>query len=246
MKIRKTVQYLLFTGILSLFSSCEKDSDTFSSDKLVLKSQEITAYIYEEYNGMADYTAVVPVKLYARGGTPEHSSGDYRFRLAEDSVLPEGLTLDSISGVLQGNGKRLMADNTVEEFMIEVTDGIKTAMAKYTFNKIYVNKEDKFELPVMQFCAPETNLRIDLKSGFYGVSLTMLGGKPPYKFALPDKETLPAGLTLNPDNGVISGGVNQLTPGAYTFRISCTDSDGTSALSLCTAQRFEEYTLIVK
>lgn len=246
MKIQKVVNYLLFTGIFSLLFSCEKETDTFSSDKLVLKPQEITAYIYEEYSGITDYVAVVPVKLYARGGAPDHNSGDYRFRLSAGSELPAGLKLDSISGVIEGNGQNVRSPGLPESFSIEVSDGINSATAKYVFYKMYVKREDSFKLPVLQFSSPETNLCIDLSTGLYGFSLTMLGGKPPYRFELPDKENLPAGLSLNPDNGVISGGINQLTPGAYTFRISCTDSDGTSALSLCTAQRFEEYTLIVK
>lgn len=246
MIFHKSVQYLLVTGILIFIVSCEKDNQAFSSEKLVLKSQEITVYIYEEYNGIADYSAVVPVKLYARGGVPDHNSGDYRFRLADSSSLPVGLTLDSVSGVIQGNGQRVDTEKNQETFMIEVSDGVKTATAKYTLNKIYITRDVKLDLPVMQFSSPETNLRIDLSIGFYGVSLTMLGGKPPYRFILPDKEKLPGGLTLNPGNGVISGGVKELLPGIYTFRVSCTDSDGTSALSLCTAQRYEEYKLIVR
>lgn len=245
MILRKTVLYLFFTGIVLFPASCEKETGAFSSDKLVLKSQEIVAYIYEEYNGIQNYSMVVPVKMYARGGAPEHSNGDYRFRLAEGSVLPDGLLLDSISGVIQGNGYLSKLREGSEEFQINVSDGVNTASAKCTFNRIYVNREIKINVPVMQFSSPETNLHIDLSTGSYGVSLTMLGGNPPYKFSLPYNEVLPGDLTLNPENGVISGAVKNLLPGRYTFRVKCIDSNGTSAMSMCTSQKFEEYTLIV-
>jgi hypothetical protein len=72
----------------------------------------------------------------------------------------------------------------------------------------------------------------DLPAGLTGVdySFTLLGtgGSPPYTWTL-STGTLPAGLTLNPTTGRISG--RPILVGSDTFILRITDSTGASALS---------------
>jgi len=194
MIIQKIFGYLLFTGLILSLNSCEKNDETYSSEKLVLKSQEIEAYLYDEYNGLKDYTMIVPVKIYARGGSPDHSSGDYKFRLAKGSVLPEGLIFDTINGVITGGGQLKDKTGSSDSFEIEVTDGINYATAKYTLINRSFNNKLRNKVPVMQFSAPETNLLCDANTCCYGVSLSMLGGFPPYTFALHEGDDRSGGI----------------------------------------------------
>ncbi|MDQ6739535.1 MAG: putative Ig domain-containing protein, partial [Actinomycetota bacterium] len=68
------------------------------------------------------------------------------------------------------------------------------------------------------------NLPSAVVGSSYNVSLTASGGKPPYSWS--SNVVLPAGLTLNPSTGVISG-----TPsitGSYPLPVNVTDQGGSS------------------
>jgi hypothetical protein len=60
----------------------------------------------------------------------------------------------------------------------------------------------------------------------YSTTLTATGGAAPYTWALSGGSTLPAGLTLT-SAGTLAG--TATTPGIYTFAVTVTDADGTSA-----------------
>ncbi len=60
------------------------------------------------------------------------------------------------------------------------------------------------------------------------------GGSAPYPSPVTwsvSSGALPAGLTLNPTTGVLSGTPSQTTPGAYAFDIAATDAAGTRSVS---------------
>jgi hypothetical protein len=237
---------LLFTVLIFLSISCEKTETEFNSKQLILKSQDVDAYVYQEYEGIHNYTVVIPLKIYVRGGTPDHETGDYHFKLAEGTKLPHGLMLDTICGVISGNNEPIEPVDKIESFEIVVNDGRKTVVKEYKLVTRYITSGLKMPIPIMQFCSPETSLQCDINTSSYGVSFSMMGGKPPYTFSLATDETLPGGLSLNARKGVISGNLKDITKGLYNFKIQCTDTDGNQAISMCTSQKYEKYTLIVK
>ncbi len=102
--VLKTILFLLITATLIFIGSCEKLKTDFNSENLVMKSQEITGYVYEQYEGISNYSLVVPIKIYVKGGLPDHEYGDYHFKVANGSQLPVGLQLDTLTGVIFGNG----------------------------------------------------------------------------------------------------------------------------------------------
>lgn len=241
----KSLVALLLTGIFLISVSCQKNDDYgFNNDKLVLKGQEITLYYHGNEKCSEKYLSLIPAKLYARGGAPQHSNGDYYYSVPKNSRLPQGMRLDPLNGVLEADGIRIIDDDKLENFAIQVTDGKDTTIANFTLVKKLIN--DAKSIPPLQFSAPETTLLCKSNRGNYGVSLSMFSGTPPYCFKLADGEVLPSGLSLNPKSGVISGYVENLQPGRYIFRIECTDATGNKAVSMCTAQKYEEFTFIVK
>lgn len=240
----KSPAVLLIAGLLSICFSCQKNEEYgYSNDLLVLKSQEITLYHFNNGDNSA-YTTLVPVKLYARGGAPTPAKGDYIFSVVKGFHLPSGIIMDTLNGVIKADATRGIDESQLQPVLIQVTDGIDTAIATLSFYQKFEKGEK--HVPTLQFSAPETSLLCNSNKGYYGVSLSMMAGAPPYTFRLCDGEVLPTGLNLNPQNGVISGCTTNLKSGSYTVKIECTDSKGNKALSMCTSQQYEKFTLIVR
>lgn len=245
--LKKKIIILLFAGLNVVCNlSCERSDEEDNPGKLIIKSQEITAFHFSEYQGISDYTVVIPTKIYAKGGSPENLLGNYKFSIPKGSVLPAGLELDPITGVIKGTGNKLSSDPKESAFLVQVSDGSDSTTATCILNKVEMNGLSNVRIPFMQFRSPETSLQCRVGSGTYGVSLTMSGGVPPYTYKLADGYHLPGQLSLNPESGVISGSIAGLHPGSYTFRIECSDSNGLKAISLCTSKKYEEYTLIIR
>lgn len=231
--------FLLILITVSL--SCEKVETDYSNQNIVVKSQEIFSYINPDNEGLENEICIVPCKLYVKGGAPDHDKGDYNFQLATGSVLPGGISLDTLTGVLSSDGNPL--DVSYKEFLLDISDGVKTTSSKCV---ISTGQGGRMALPVFQFSSPETNLISEQGSGYFAASFSVLGGTPPYLFSLPDKQKLPGKLTLNSVTGVVAGDISKLDAGTYNFKIICTDAKGNKAISFCTAGSYEEFNLIIK
>ena len=137
------------------------------------------------------------------GGAPP-----YTFSIV--GTLPAGLTLNPATGDISGT------PTAAGTFQIEVTDSLGNSSTACTIT-IYG--------PLQVTCG--TNNIGTTGAAFDSGPLTVTGGVPPYTFSIVG--TLPAGLTLNPSNGDVSG-----TPTATgTFTVEVTDSVGNSSTS-CT------------
>ena len=145
--------------------------------------------------------------LTVTGGT-----APYTFSVAT-GTLPAGLTLNSSTGAISGT------PTAAGTFTIKVTDAngaVATGTCPYTINS-----------PPSLTCLT-TGTTGEVGVPFSSPALTVSGGTAPYTFSVATG-TLPAGLTLNPSTGTISG-----TPSAAgTFTIKVTDANGAVATGTC-------------
>jgi len=142
--------------------------------------------------------------LAATGGTTP-----YTWSMAS-GTLPDGLSLDSSSGVISGTPIPPGTWN----FTVQVTDSegdVATADLSITITAVFIS----------------TRWLTEGEQGIaYSQILTAIGGTTPYTWSI-TSGTLPDGLSLDSSFGVISG--TPTTDGAYTFTIQVTDSGGNTA-----------------
>jgi hypothetical protein len=145
-------------------------------------------------------------QLTASGGTTP-----YTWSIVGGSI-PQGLILNSTSGVLFGNPAT--PGNT--SFTIQVADAAsRTAQKLFT---MFVRP------PSIQVST--SSLATAVQGSSYAQQLSATGGAPPYTWSI-SGGALPSGLTLNSSTGVVSG-----TPGvtgAFNFTAAVTDQFGASA-----------------
>ncbi len=144
--------------------------------------------------------------ISASGGT-----APYAFAVSS-GALPTGLLLNTATGAITG------APTTAGTFDFSIT---ATDAAGCTGTRPYTITIAGVGCPVITL-SPTT-----LPPGAIGVpysqSITATGGTAPYTFAV-TSGTLPAGLSLNPATGLISG--TPLQPGLFSFTIQATDAGG--------------------
>jgi hypothetical protein len=135
--------------------------------------------------------------------------------------LPEGLTLDSTTGVISGTPTS-SGDSTFE---VTVKD------------KLGSTETEKYSLTVTRALTIKPATLSDATEGTsYQETLTAEGGEEPYTWAVTEG-TLPEGLGLDPSTGVISG--TPSATGTSDFGVTVTDKNGetaTAAFSLVVNQ----------
>ncbi len=122
-------------------------------------------------------------------------------------ALPAGITLNSSNGLLSGT-PTVTGDFT---FKVQITDGSRTDAETYTLTVVEALKIATPALPAAEVGLPFT------------VDLEATGGKPAWTWSL-SSGTLPAGLTLDPATGVISGSPG--AAGSYPLKLMVTDTLG--------------------
>jgi hypothetical protein len=149
--------------------------------------------------------------LSATGGT-----GSYTFSVSA-GALPAGLTLNPATGALTGTPTAAGSSS----FTITATDSNSaTGSRSYTFSVNAGIAVNPTSLPGAAVGSP------------YSQSVTASGGTGPYTYSI-RVGALPAGLTLNPSTGQISG--TPTSAGTSNFTVTATDSasaTGSRAFSL--------------
>ena len=153
----------------------------------------------------ADNGTAYSQTLAGTGGT-----GPYTWAVAS-GTLPSGLTLNAATGVLSGTPAGVGSDT----FTVSMTDGAGTTVTK-TFT-VAVSAAPTVATPSL--------LGAD-RGGAYSQDLSGTGGTGPYTWSIASG-TLPAGLSLNPATGVVSG--IPTATGSATVTVRLTDADGATA-----------------
>jgi hypothetical protein len=139
-------------------------------------------------------------QLAATGGEPPYSW------TITSGTLPAGLTMTSaglISGIPTATGTFPISVEVTDQFNRTATANLSIAVVQGT---IIVTTQ---------------NLPNGAQGVPYSATLGAAGGSPPYTWSI-TTGTLPAGLSLDPNSGVISG--TPTTPGASPFTVQVTDS----------------------
>jgi Putative Ig domain len=152
-------------------------------------------------------TAVV-YKAYSATLVPTGGLGPYNWAIVS-GTLPSGITM-STGGVFAGS-TGVTGDNNIT---VQVTDSQKPVAAVATAAlKLTVNNP---------LAIKTTSLKIVAVNVPYQESLTATGGASPYTWAI-TSGTLPTGLSLDPNYGVIFG--TATVQGSYPITIQVTDSE---------------------
>jgi len=144
--------------------------------------------------------------LSATGGTTP-----YVWSISSGS-LPAGLTLNAASGAISGTPTASGAFS----FTAKVTDST-TPTAQTATKSLSVT----IAPAANQLVIETTSLPDGQQSNTYSATLLATGGTTPYTWSI-SSGSLPAGLTLNPANGAITG--TPTAPGASPFNATVMDS----------------------
>ena len=129
------------------------------------------------------------LSINAQGGTPP-----YTFSLKKGQTLPTGITLDSSTGVISG----LPRGSSSTEIQVRVRDSGSPSRSKAK-NFILTISGDAPALPTAKVIEPSA--QVDKPFSF---TFNATKGMTPYTFST-NQSLLPAGLTLNPSTGTLSG-----------------------------------------
>ena len=130
----------------------------------------------------------------------------------QSSELPEGMELNAKTGVISGVPAKL---ETKENIVLAVTSSNGGSSTSNAFAMTV------FPAPIT-IAGEQTHVRVG--KNFSSVPLVVTGAMQPYSIRLADGETLPAGLTLNQANGVVSGALSSAV--SHSLPLVVVDAEG--------------------
>jgi len=192
---------------------------------------------------------VNPTILRAYGGRPDGKSGYFYKWSSPDNLAELGIYLDEdgeVGGITEGEDDAFPLYEGIWAFTVEVTDGRLTATGTMTLEVKRYDVSSKDGIPgvpgpwaSLQQWPQEVVDKYPLPSAkaghYYGVTLPILGGTPPYDFTPAQGFTVSEGeiigetpgLYLQSDCGVLFGNIPVTLAGeTIRFSITVTDGDG--------------------
>ena len=151
--------------------------------------------------------------LAATGGT-----GAYTWQLTS-GTLPAGLSLNASSGLISGTPTAAVSATPLSFKVTDSGSPAQTATANLTLT-----------ITAQALSITTTSLPDAVLGTFYSTTLTASGGLQPYAWSV-SAGRLPAGLTLDPSSGTISGTPQATDPAQVTFKVT----DSSSPVQTATA-----------
>jgi len=166
--------------------------------------------------GIAVNPATLPnptrTQPYSQTLTAANGTGPYTFSVPANT-LPTGLALDPTTGMISGTP----TTNGPSTFTVTATDANGASGTR------------PYTLTVSDPLAITTTAIAPVSKGVaYNAPVATTGGRGPNAFAV-TAGSLPAGLSISPATGVISG--TPTTNGPFSFGVTATDADGRTAAS---------------
>lgn len=153
--------------------------------------------------------------LIITGGTPPYS-----FSITSGS-LPDGITLNTISGVISGTPLFASA-GTSYVFTVRANDNDGLTSTKTYIGTVNSSSISNMSISTSTIPTPQAGQN-------YAAGLAVSGGTSPYSFSI-SSGSLPSGLSLDPGTGSITGivSLNARTT-SYLFVVRVTDSNSLTA-----------------
>jgi hypothetical protein len=225
MKSKNPIVFLVLVMLVFQMSSCDDLMNDSGSNLRIVPGQVLSANI--DANGNMYF---MPQMLMAEGGNPFHT---YNWSIDAGSNPPAGVSIGAIDGIVtrsNTSGTGFAAGTT--SFRVKVSDGDDTKaenVGLHITNYSVSPVADVQQLPVNEYQLMDG--KINQK---YCASLFVMGGTPPYTWALDGSypsQLATYGLSLDPIYGLISGTIpNSATPVTLSFKVVIRDSKGKYAL----------------
>jgi hypothetical protein len=142
--------------------------------------------------------------LTATGGTSPYTWG-----ITSTTKLPTGLTLNASTGAITGTPTATVTNSSIT-FQVNATVSKALTISVYSLPSITT-----------------TSLASGTVGTAYSATLAATGGKTAYTWSVIGSVTLPAGLTLNPTTGAITGTPTAAGTSSVTFQVA--DANGKTA-----------------
>ena len=139
----------------------------------------------------------------------------YNFSIAGTGTLPDGLSIDSVAGTVSGT------PFTAATFAFSVQVSDSGTSAQNALKQIVTNPYSITVLPAQLGLTCDFS-RPGVVGSPYSTTCVAANGTQPYTFSLAAGSTLPAGLSVNPTTGVISG--RPTTAGSANFTLQVQDT----------------------
>ncbi len=230
--MKKTIVVPAVLIALMMGVSCTKSSNNSTNCNLnILKSpsgqnQGITANIDN-----AGYTNINPQTLLAEGGSPLHN---YTWSVEASPTPPAGFVFWPLTGVITRTGTTANGLSVgTRTFKVKVSDGTCTDVESID---IIVTGYTPGPSAVFQQLSSAFTLKEGDVNKAYGASLFVMGGTPPYTWALDNSYAgsaafTSAGLTVDASGGIVRATTLNSTSGSIIkFKVIVTDNAGETAV----------------
>lgn len=157
--------------------------------------------------------------LYSQQNVAFAGTGPYTYALTS-GTLPPGTTLDPATGLVSGYPDASAAGNTYT-YTITATDAETTTASEISTTAVFAPAA-----ALDMTATPSTQSELGAP---YSQSNVSIGGIGPITYTLTGG-TLPAGTTLDPATGIVSG--LPTATGPYSYTITATDSTSPTALTV--------------
>jgi hypothetical protein len=225
MKTKTITLMLISLTLIFHLTSCEELTGESGSELRILPGQVLSANI--DANNTLYFA---PQMIMAEGGNPFHS---YDWSIDLSSNPPSGVGIGAISGIVtRENTSAAGFSAGTRNFTLKVSDGSQVKSGNVS---LHITNYSTHPVAVLQqLPVGEYQLISATTDQPYCASLFIMGGTPPYMWALDPEYSQAfsaAGLTLDPIYGLVKGTLTSANAGkTISFKVVVRDSKMSTAV----------------